>query len=341
MVGNEVIGVCSGAKVGLDSSGVPSEPSPHPEDPLQGRGTSSSGAPEQLGLLLGGKLLCVGCGYNLQGVSIRGVCPECGLAVRGTILATVDPSADELQPMPAPLLTAAGLIAWSLGAIIGVLFSWIPRILDVLERVGWGGTRFIRTPEWIGEATFGAICVSAIGSLALLRPTRNTKWWGTALALVSFAAYAPLAYAVWRIQEVIDPGSAPPYLVGGPQPDRLMMRAMLNGSLLVILLGLRANARVLVERSLALRTGRVDRQTILAMALVVVVAGAGDGLWGWSVFAAPSMQDILQDSGSVLVAVGSLLFTMGVASGVQDSIRIARAILSPAPGLRQVLRGSA
>lgn len=328
-------------RLGLDSSGVANEPGTHPDDESQSARSSSPGAaPERLGLLLGGALSCVGCGYNLQGVSIRGVCPECGIAVRGTILATVDPSAEELQPMPAPMLTAAGLIAWSFGAFFGVAFSWIPRLLDVLERVGWGGTRFIRTPEWIGEATIASICVSALGSLALVRPTRNTRWWGMLLALLGVAAYAPLAYSVWRIQEVIDPGAAPPYLVGGPQPERLMMRALLNGSLLVILLSLRTNARVLVERSLALRTGRVDRQTILAMALVVIVAGAGDGLWGWSVFVTPSMQDALQDSGSVLVAVGSLLFTMGVASGMQDSLRIARAILSPAPGLRQVLRGS-
>lgn len=282
----------------------------------------------------------MGCGYDLQGLSIRGVCPECGLAVRGTILATVDPNAEALQPLPMPKVTALGLLAWSYGGLAAALLAWLPRAVDIAERVGRGVVGHVDTPRWIAHALLVAILVSGLGAITLIRPTKHTTWKGTLGALLGVAAYAPLCWAVWRIQREIDPGSPPPYLVGGPVPERLAMRSVMNVSLLVLLLGLRTNARLLVERCLALRTGRVDRQTILAMALVVVISAGGDGLWGWSVFAPPGMQDLLQDAGSVLVAVGSLLLTIGIASATQDSRRIARAVLSPAPGLRQVLRGT-
>lgn len=241
--------------------------------------------------------------------------------------------------MPAPSFTAIGILAWSFGALAAVLLSWLPRVLDLVDRVGRGGLGHVDAPQWMAHAIVGAIVLSGLGAFALVRPTHNATWKGTVGALIGIAAYVPLAYAVWRIQGEIDPGAAPPYLVGGPSPERLTMRAVMNVSLLVVLLGLRTNARLLVERCLALRTGRVDRQTILAMAAVVVVSAIGDGLWGWSVFVTPGAQDALQDVGSVLVAVGSMLLTLGVASGMQDSVRIARAVISPAPGLRQVLRG--
>src|SRR5690606_27754218 len=57
---------------------------------------------------LKGDLLCIGCGYNLRGLSIREMCPECGIPVRATILGVIDPMADELAPIPRPRLVATG-----------------------------------------------------------------------------------------------------------------------------------------------------------------------------------------------------------------------------------------
>src|SRR5690606_19927036 len=66
--------------------------------------------PEQaISLSLSGAMPCISCGYNLQGLSVVGVCPECGAAVRATILATIDPQAEELTPLLTPRLTSLGL----------------------------------------------------------------------------------------------------------------------------------------------------------------------------------------------------------------------------------------
>ena len=61
---------------------------------------------------------CARCGYNLRGISIRSVCPECGAAVRATILAVVDPHASELQPIRHPWPVAAGLVLWAASALV-------------------------------------------------------------------------------------------------------------------------------------------------------------------------------------------------------------------------------
>ncbi|MBL8760751.1 MAG: hypothetical protein JNL50_05545, partial [Phycisphaerae bacterium] len=58
-----------------------------------------SARPELLARELTGDLRCAKCAYNLKGLSVRSVCPECGLAISATLLAKVDPHAAELRPI--------------------------------------------------------------------------------------------------------------------------------------------------------------------------------------------------------------------------------------------------
>src|SRR5436190_23878239 len=76
-----------------------------------------SGTGSALGRQLRGDLPCVACGYNLKGLSIRSVCPECGTPVRATILSVVDPHAAELTPIRLPALVALGLLFCAAGAL--------------------------------------------------------------------------------------------------------------------------------------------------------------------------------------------------------------------------------
>src|SRR5581483_4291904 len=89
--------------------------------------------PVVLGRELGGDLHCVVCSYNLRGLSIRAICPECGTAVRATILSVVDPHASILRPITFPRLTAAGVILWAAGAVAVAMMAWLPQAADLLR----------------------------------------------------------------------------------------------------------------------------------------------------------------------------------------------------------------
>jgi len=70
---------------------------------------------------LTGDLWCIGCGYNLRGLSIRELCPECAMPVRATILGVIDPKAHELTPLKRPRMVGLGLIAWASGLWIATM----------------------------------------------------------------------------------------------------------------------------------------------------------------------------------------------------------------------------
>jgi hypothetical protein len=135
----------------------------------------------------------------------------------------------------------------------------------------------------------------------------------------------------------LDPIRSAPYFAGAPQSDRVLLRFVASAAIIIILLGVRPNARDLVKRCMVMRTGRVDRQTILGMAAVVGLAMAGDGLRlaGTSTsWADPQVMDL---AGTVVIAIGSAMLTLGLVGALVDSCRIARAVLIPAPSLRHVI----
>lgn len=307
---------------------------PQDERPIPAPSAQPPVEADRLGLSLLGKLPCVVCGYDLQGLSVRGVCPECGTRVRATILHAVDPNADELKPLPTPRLTAAGLLVWAIAGLIATLLCWTPRIGDILE-YALPNAVFYRTPAWLGPATAGFAALSGLAGLGLLRPTLGVKRHQLMLAFVGVLAYIPLCWSILRIFEM-DRIAAPRYITAAPDPERIALRIIMAASLVTLLVCIRPCARKLALRSMALRLGRVDRQTLLAMVAVVILASIGDGLRLASLHVPVGGSRLLQDMGTVLIAVGSILFTGGAIGVLADSLRIASAIRKPAPGLRQV-----
>ncbi|TVQ62983.1 MAG: hypothetical protein EA379_04585 [Phycisphaerales bacterium] len=293
--------------------------------------------PTRIGLSLSGALPCYVCSYNLQGLSVTASCPECGAAVRATILYRVDPDAEAFQPVFTPRLTAIGLVLWASCGFLAACIAWSPRVIDLVERFVVQRAITPGTPLWIPRLLVALTALSGLGALAFIRPSKAVPKLASALAVVGALAYVPLAWALWRIHAVIDAGMASPYFVAAPRADRTALRMVVGGALLVIILALRPNARRLVQRSLALRKGRVDRQTLLGLAVAVAIVLAGDAMWLLAGSCPPSLRDVVADLGTILIAVGSLLFTIGAASAVMDGWRIARSVVLPAPSMKDIL----
>jgi hypothetical protein len=332
----------SGSSVGLNTGdSQPPEQLPHDD------GGSEAGAndapppesrPRDLARELTGDLPCYACGYNLRSISVLGVCPECGTPVRATILARVDPYAGVLRPIDRPRLTAAGLLLWSVAALAAAIIVWSLRLIDAVQVMALGSADAGRLV--VGAAVM--IALSGLGAaVALVRPHGGIPARQVLAALAGVLAYLPLLYLYWQLHAVYDPPRIAPYLERfEPDRTRALLRLGSAGAMLVIVAGLRPNLRLLTSRSLLMRMGRVDRQTMFALAAAILVAAAGDLLHLLAPQLSPQAAAFAFILGMLLIALGSMLLTVGLVGIVIDSRRIVPVILRPPVSYRQVLGGS-
>ncbi|MEC9373105.1 MAG: hypothetical protein VYC34_04645, partial [Planctomycetota bacterium] len=265
---------------------------------------------DRLDAVLRGALPCIGCGYELRGLSVRHQCPECGLAVRATILYAVDPHAEAFQPMSRPRLIAYAAVAASAFALLAAVSAWTLRIVDMLQRGGALGpvTRDLSAAPPILALLAGVAC-----AIAFIRPAPHLPPRNVVMATIGCLLVIPLAGAMWLLHAHFDLVHAAPYLVAEPQEERIGMRLLIGGLTIAALMLVRPNARQLVARSLVLRTGRVDRQTLAATAGSVVVAMMGDFVRLGSGSLSGSFASLVEKAGTALVAMGSLLVTLALA----------------------------
>lgn len=287
--------------------------------------------------VLTGDLPCARCRYNLRGLSILAVCPECGTPVRGTILATVDPHARELMPIHAPWLTAAGLILWascSLGAGLAVLTM---RVDELIAAIGWtAGPHDFQTFRSVPALL---VCLAGLGALCFVRPHGRISWLNSAAALLGVVAHYPLAYLLWQMMSVIDVYAPTPFTSVDPKWSQARSIARLGcaACMAIVILAVRPNGRLLVSRSILMRTGRVDRQTLLVILAAAGLAALGDVLR----LGGPTIQndatELMQGLGAILIAVGSLLMLLGLVGVFIDALRLRYAITTRPLSLESVL----
>lgn len=322
-----------------EGTGRSGGPDPGPAlTPPSGAGPEASSPPTQsqrvLAARLSGRLRCLRCRYNLAGLSVLGVCPECGIPVRATILAAVDPYASELQPILVPRPTAAGLVLWAAGALIAALAAWALRAMDIATVAGLA----VGDRSWIALLGAGALAASGLGALALIRPHRRVAPVTSFAAFAAVVLYAPLVWTYWWLHSVLDPAYIAPYLdTAPPRLERLAARLAIGGMAALILIALRPNFRLLAARSVLLRSGRVERQTINAIVAAFAVAAAGDLLRAAGIWLGEDYRTIALAGGTFLVAVGSMLVTIGIAGVLWDLRRIVPVIIEPAPSLDDVI----
>lgn len=301
---------------------------------------------------LQGGVPCVRCRYSLRGLSVTGNCPECGTPIRTTVLYTIDPQAPQLRRLPHPLLVGNALLLASLSALVGGLLLTAPWAMDAALQVLDAVQQTDRGP-WIHSLrawmpAFGvlALLVTMLSCLALYSPVVPTPLVCRAGVLSSVVGFLLLFYSLFRIQVIdIDLGLRLPMppttrYERDAEAARALYRLLFDSSLVLIFLLVRPVARLLVYRSLALRTGRVGRQTIYPMAVAGIVAMAGD-LVRYSAITLASPLEISPSIpyiiGEIIVWVASGFILLGLVRSVLDSWRIRRSLLSPSPSLHDLL----
>ncbi len=279
---------------------------------------------------LGGDLPCVRCRYNLKGLSIRSSCPECATPVRATLLAVVDPRASELRPIDHRKLTSLGLIVWAAAACAAAFTAWTIRALEI-----FGSTQtFSDDTRWLRLATPLLAVVSGVGSMVLIRPHGGIPPRSRVYAAMGAACYLPIAWLLWltfnhprfRLAEYPTPSG-----------ERAIAGIVLCALLIAALVLLRPNARMLAARSLLMRTGRVDRQTMraVAAALSLSIAGYLCGLVA-NQDPRPGL-DVVRSIGGLLLLCGWVLFTIGLVGILYDCWLLRGVVAEPPLALEDLL----
>ncbi len=282
---------------------------------------------------LTGELYCIRCGYNLRGLSIRSNCSECGTPVRATILGIVDPHADELVPLSAPRMVALGLNAWSFGAIVAVAMIWVLRGSEVLNDVLGTAWSPIFVP-WVG---IGGLVVSMLGGATMIRPHRRVPRVEVIRSALGVSLYAPLILVYSTIYLGYDTMSPSPLLDPGESSlSRSILRVMLFVCVAGIVWGLRPQALGLAVRSVVVRTGRVDRQSLIAVLASLGIAAIGDLIHIVSTFIAFGFEDVLSMISVVVIALGSVLFSVGMVNICIDTVRLYPVLVRPGVGLSDI-----
>lgn len=294
--------------------------------------------PDSIARELTGDLHCAKCGYNLKGLSVRSVCPECGLAIPATLLAKVDPHAAELKPIVWRVPIALGLVVWAAAGLLAACILWLLRTEDLATLFGVATPVSEGVSHRLGELAVTLVGISGLGSIAFIRPHAGIPGRQVFFAAVAVVAYIPMVIALHRLVSVFNIAIPTPYFGASPvSVTRVLLRLAIGACLIVIALGVRPNARLLVARSMLLRSGKVDRQTLYGFAGAVGVAMLGDLIHLASTMGIGSLGSIARLTGTALIGVGSLLTTFGLLGLFIDGVRILPAIITTPIGERDVL----
>lgn len=248
------------------------------------------------------------------------------MPVQVTVLSVIDPKATEIQPIRFARLVATGLVLWAGASTLVMVLAWVLAISGLTG--GVLADRGIHGVVTLGSWLLGA---AGIGACAIVSPQSGIPLGNKLRAGLGVLGYG-LLIKLW-----LDLG---PLLAQTPDDSLLNAwtgrvsiepwrseRLVAWLAMAAVIWLLRGNLRLLAARSLVLRSARVDRQTMLAMIVVLMVAALGDGFSLISPHLPASMRGYGVLLGEALVAVSTVLFSIGTISVLIDTIRLLPAVL--------------
>jgi hypothetical protein len=296
--------------------------------------------PEDVKTVVRTGLACRVCGYDLRGIASNGHCPECGLEVWETIVATVDPAASSLPRLADPRGVANGM-AWvtigmfgAMTAIIaGPALAWMEGV--IAARPG-------ALAAWLNrQGTLVAIVFLVIGTLAVLRikpraRTRAAKGaWQHVTVLGAGMVLSTLVLVTWYGLERAWSEGVAPGLAGDIESHRGWIRIGLLLTWVLALVGFRGVIREVGRRSRTFRRARGGRQRVNTLIAGIGGVAVGEGLR--LVALHTGRWDELLTVGSILAAISLLMVFIGLGYLSVNVWWIRRSLLRPPPRLRDLL----
>jgi hypothetical protein len=281
-------------------------------------------------------LHCRRCGYNLRGLRLGGQCPECGLDVWETVIATVDPAASRLPRLNNPRGVGLALV-WLMSCLLlaTLLMLVRPVALRLDETFSLSGpaaiTRF--TPPWLMSLA-GAVTLAGLLSVWRLTPTGRED--SRASARDGLRRLA-VGLSMIGILSVVG-GLLMPRAGAAPDVSRLLVEGLghvlMVTALIVVLLGLRGLFRAVGERSREYRTARAGRQRSRDMIVAGLGLGAGEltrllgttAAWG-----------NLEAFGTVVLWISTLMLVIGLVYLLINALWICRSLSRPPPTIQELL----
>ncbi|MDY7109900.1 MAG: hypothetical protein SYC29_14810 [Planctomycetota bacterium] len=281
-------------------------------------------------------LYCRQCGYNLRGLRLGGQCPECGLDVWETVVATVDPAASRLPRLNDPRGVGLALV-WLVGCLLlaTLLMLARPVALRVDETFSLSGASAVArfAPPWL-MILAGGVTLAGLLSVWRLTPTGREDPRASArdglrrLAVgLSMIGLLSIVGGAMMARPAAVPGLGR-FLIQG------LGHVLMVTGLIIVLLGLRGLLRAVGERSREYRTARAGRQRSRDMIYAGLGLGAGELVRLVGVAAG---LEILEAFGTVVLWISTLMLVIGLFYVLVNVAWICRSLSRPPPTIQQLL----
>lgn len=300
-------------------------------------------------------LPCVNCTYDLRGLEATGVCPECGVTIRQSILRSIDPEVHRMPQVDRPASVAFG-VRWLFGAMGASFCLWIVSGILVNLVVEWNEMLQVQSTVWpssvrnivsIGHlAAFMSMAAAAIAIVGpwFMRSMASSKVSGKSLRILLQLAIGACFWLVALVlQDARDPGDVLAVLARestsiGSRGTWLLIPLLIALSPVVggwiLLFAVRSFFGEMGRRSREFRQATTKRQKVLdvlwaslfwCMGSGLQFVGAGNGL------------PTLVTFGTVVRFISGLLVAIGVIYLLMNLRWIAISLATPPPRLKSIL----